>query len=288
MYNFVSVNVKCPHCGVSLMDDEYVIDNEPSILMDIELKGKRGTIRLSSVYGSFNYLSTIELPLDQVVHLSCPHCKTELKSAEECDQCQAHMIPFILDIGGKVSICSRVGCNKHMIGFEDLSLALQTLHDEHETGKQHHDTHNNKRSVNKDKAAEHNEMIKTGTFHNAYCPYCKKSLVEDEQIYLKLIKENGDNGIIMLSPYMNVFASKSTINNPENTIAKDILCYHCDTSLLVKDKICKTCGSAAAKINISARTKFIDFYICSKKGCKWHGLDDKDVDCIRLEDSQGW
>jgi hypothetical protein len=32
----------------------------------------------------------------------------------------------------------------------------------------------------------------------------------------------------------------------------------------------------------------IDFFICAKKGCTWHGLNKKDLDDIRLEDSVEW
>ena len=43
-----------------------------------------------------------------------------------------------------------------------------------------------------------------------------------------------------------------------------------------------------AKINVSASSKLIDFYICTKKGCKWHGLSEEDLYSIKLEESDEW
>ena len=105
---------------------------------------------------------------------------------------------------------------------------------------------------------------------------------------LRILNEKDEEGYIMLSPYLNVFSSKSTIYLPEEKELKDIKCYHCNTSLKIPDNKCEKCGTAIAKVLVGARTKMIDFYICSKKGCTWHGLSKKDLDDIRLEDSNEW
>lgn len=290
MYNFVAIKVKCPVCGVSLMDNDKLIDNEPNIKVNIEIAEKKGTLRLSSIYGSFNYDVDIELPDNEIAKFSCPHCNSEITSSEECSSCHARMVPFILDMGGKVTICSRNGCHNHLIGFEDLSVALHKLNQEYEIRGKHNHKDYVAKDVNLDKtdAEEHQEILETGTFLHAYCPHCKKSLIEDEQLYLKLIKENGETGFIMLSPYLNVFTSKSTLYNPEQSIAGDIRCPHCNTSIISTEINCKTCNSKVAKISVGARTKLIDFYICSKKGCRWHGLSNQDESDIRLEDSLEW
>jgi len=91
-----------------------------------------------------------------------------------------------------------------------------------------------------------------------------------------------------LSPYMNVFTSESTVYLQEDKPVTDISCPHCSTSLISVNKACEECGSPIAKIFISARTKMINFYLCSKKGCKWHGLSDEDLQDIKLEDSLEW
>lgn len=290
MYNFVAIKVRCPVCDISLMDNDKLIDNEPSIRMNIEVSEKKGTLRLSSIYGSFNYDVDIDLPENEIVKFSCPYCYSDITSSEECNSCKAHMVPLILDMGGKVTFCSREGCHNHLIGFEDLSVALRKLHQEYGIhGKHHHKEYISKNVItDKTEAEEHQEILETGTFLHAYCPYCKKSLIEDEQLYLKLVKESGETGFIMLSPYFNVFTSKSTLYNPEDSIAGDLICPHCNKSLISTEINCETCNSKVAKISVSARTKLIDFFICSKKGCRWHGLSNQDEHDIRLEDSLEW
>ncbi|MGV8018076.1 MAG: hypothetical protein AB2L26_07800 [Ignavibacteria bacterium] len=72
MYNFLSLNLNCPHCGHSLMDPETLVDNETSILLHIDIAKKKGDINLSSIYGSYNYVSSVETPKDELAVFSCP------------------------------------------------------------------------------------------------------------------------------------------------------------------------------------------------------------------------
>jgi len=290
--NFISLQVKCPYCNKSLMDTQHSIDNEPSIKLFVESAGKNGTLRLSSIYGSFNYLSDIDFVENDLQKFQCPHCREELLSTDKCSTCDAPMVTLTLDIGGKVSFCSRKGCQGHNIGFEDLSIALKKMYLDFEPGakvkfKQDEIVVSEKVKV-KTEAEINKEIIESGSFLNIYCPICNKSLIDDEMLKLRIINEKGEEGYIMLSPYLNVFSSKSTIYLPEEKELNDIKCYHCNTSLKIPNNKCEKCGTAIAKVLVGARTKMIDFYICSKKGCTWHGLSKKDLDDIRLEDSNEW
>ncbi|KPK81507.1 MAG: hypothetical protein AMS27_15440 [Bacteroides sp. SM23_62_1] len=290
MFNLISLKVKCPVCGHSLMNEKQLVDNCPSIQLGVMVGEKKGTINLSSVYESYNYLSDIETPENELIRLFCPHCNSEIKSRTDCDACNAPMIPLDLELGGNVSICSRIGCTNHFVKFVDFSFALKQLYidsgylerpyDEDMTGSW------KPLGMSADEE-EKIEVIKTGTFLHTYCPYCKKSLIEKGTIKLK-VKRNGKSGFLMLSPYLNVFTSKSTIYLPENEFIGDISCFHCDKTLILSDEKCKECGSDIARIMVSARKRLFDFYICSKKGCKWHGLSKEDINDIRLEDSLEW
>ena len=56
----------------------------------------------------------------------------------------------------------------------------------------------------KSEEEERIELIKSGTFLISYCPHCKKSLIENNSIKLKV--DRGDKeGFMMLSPYLNIF-----------------------------------------------------------------------------------
>jgi hypothetical protein len=200
------------------------------------------------------------------------------------------MVPFYLDMGGKVSICSRSGCKNHHVEFEDLSQALRKLYQEYGfRGRKYpldERTKEDKEKTFEKKKDEESEIIESGTFLQSYCPYCRKCLIENDMLKLKII--NGEEGFLLLSPYLNSFTSKSTIFLPEDKAVKDIKCYHCDASLVETDKGCRKCGSKTAKINVSASSKLIDFYICTKKGCRWHGLSEEDLYSIKLEESDEW
>ncbi|MBN3035512.1 MAG: hypothetical protein JW861_07990 [Bacteroidales bacterium] len=290
MYEFVSLSLKCPHCGESFMDKNKPVDNQPSICLDIEMEGKRGVIHLSSIYGSYNYTCNIPLVKGKVAGFFCPHCGKELNAKSECLTCGALMVDFYLDMGGKVSICSRVGCKNHYVEFEDLSQALRKLYQEYgfRGRKYPREEHMAEHPLKEVEIVrnEHTEIIETGTFLQSYCPHCRKSLIEGEMLKLKIT--NGTEGFLLLSPYLNVFTSRSTIFLPEDKVVSDVKCFHCDRSLVEPTTRCGRCGSPVARINISASTKLIDFYMCTKKGCRWHGLSEEDLQTIRLEESDEW
>ena len=286
MYELISLKLKCPVCGKSLMDNDHLVDNEPSILLQVEIAGKKGDIRLSSIYGSFNYLTNISMPKGEIAKFSCPHCETHITSDSECLSCGANMVPFYLDLGGQVTICSRSGCKNHVVAFEDLAVALKKMYQEYGlAGKD--DFKPDHKIVQVEKPVDENkEIIESGTFLNSYCPHCSKSLLENNMLKLKV--HNGEEGFLMLSPYMNVFTSKSTIFLEEDKALKDVRCWHCNKSLISENTSCEKCGSDVVKIEVGARTKLIDFHICTKKGCRWHGLSGDDYFDIRLQDSLEW
>lgn len=62
-----------------------------------------------------------------------------------------------------------------------------------------------------------------------------------------------------------------------------MICPHCKTSLLV-DQECGECKQPrVAEFIVSAFSKLIPFYICSKYGCKWHGLSKREEKLIMLK-----
>jgi phage FluMu protein Com len=131
-------------------------------------------------------------------------------------------------------------------------------------------------------------MMRSKTYLNTFCPYCSKSLNENNTVRFRITDPMGDEGDLMLSPYLNVFTNESTIKVPDKVSLRDIRCFHCGKSLIVEDRRCPDCGSRIAGIKILAINNRIDFYICSMKGCIWHGLNEKDVQDVILEDSEEW
>lgn len=130
MERYVSISVKCPHCNESLMNEDEPLNGKPSIGLTIKSRGDSGTLLLCANYGCYDQQSDIYVAKDDIVQMLCPHCKKELVTEVPCEECGAPMVTMNLKSGGKVSICSRKGCNKHFVAFDDLSDAIRKFHSE--------------------------------------------------------------------------------------------------------------------------------------------------------------
>lgn len=124
----IYLDLKCIHCGENLMDDCFHIGNHPSVLVTIEHKGKKGALRMSSLYRSSNVLSELNIPLGETVRFFCPSCESDLGSSRKCYDCGAQLVTFIFSFGGYQRICSRKGCRKHIVEFENLETELRALY----------------------------------------------------------------------------------------------------------------------------------------------------------------
>ena len=291
MLNSAIVNLKCPFCGKSFMDKEHLVDNKPSIHVKIKFDNQEGDLGLSSIYRSYNFESSIEIPIDTIVQFFCPHCSAELMSERKCELCGAPMIPFCLREGGYVFICSRYGCKKHYVEFEKIEVALRYFHNEFAYG---HLTSFEKPKpkvtlpIEESKEEVDEKIIETGTYLNLVCPNCQKSLIEHNMLKLRIKKQNGESSFLMLNPYFNVFSHMSTIHLPKKTVLKDILCFHCDKSLMEREKECPICGARVIKVSVLAMSKIFALFVCSKTGYIWHKLCDEDLRDIMLQDSNEW
>lgn len=136
----IQVHVKCPHCNKSLMDDEVKIDSHPSVKVNIRWAGERGRLCLSSLYGSYNVHSKLPVPRGEVAEFLCPHCGKGLTGHRTCEQCKAPMVSMKFVEGGSVQICSRRGCKKHLIEFENVESELRAFYDKYSlSGKRRRD-----------------------------------------------------------------------------------------------------------------------------------------------------
>lgn len=109
------IDVSCPHCNRSLMDESLAIDGYPSIKVTISSDHENGCLRLSCLYGSYNISTELDVPIGTVVKFHCPHCHVELPSTSACAMCRAPMVPLLVRGGSIAKICSRRGCKNHML-----------------------------------------------------------------------------------------------------------------------------------------------------------------------------
>ncbi|MFA5162411.1 MAG: hypothetical protein WC421_09205 [Elusimicrobiales bacterium] len=123
----LQLSVKCPHCLKTLMSPRK-IGGGSSVCVRVSYAGKRGMLYLSAVYGSYDTVAPFQVPPGKVAGLRCPHCDADLKGARRCDGCGAQMAAFVLKHGGQVQICSRNGCKKHILEFQDPKTELEAFY----------------------------------------------------------------------------------------------------------------------------------------------------------------
>jgi hypothetical protein len=114
------------------MDEDFHIDDLPSIRVKIQHGDKTQNLYLSSIYGSYNISSELYIPKDEIVLFFCPECEASLILKELCGDCSAPTAFFELKDGGKVKICSRRGCKCHSIEYSDTSQKISALYTIHE------------------------------------------------------------------------------------------------------------------------------------------------------------
>ena len=134
MSNQIHISVKCPLCHHSLMNSENLIDDLPAIELEAKIADKIGRIFLSQIYGSYiKKFISVEDIVGAVAALSCPLCHQLLPVIQNCD-CRAPLVGMQLEVGGTIKICSRNGCKKHSLEFEDVNDAFMLLMRNDQTG----------------------------------------------------------------------------------------------------------------------------------------------------------
>ena len=127
----IVVNVKCPYCRKSLMDEKKLIDDYPSVKINIQHHDKTGALYMSSIFGSYNILSDIYVPEEELALFSCPECNASLILKDLCEECKAPLAFLELKNGGTVQICSRRGCKYHFMDYTNFAQKLSVFYDKY-------------------------------------------------------------------------------------------------------------------------------------------------------------
>lgn len=124
----VALSVKCTKCDHSLMDYNKELNGKPSIFVNVKCGEKTGKLWLCSTYGCYDKDSDIPLVQGCNTEMYCPHCHELLNTNIDCKECDGKVIKFNIEIGGVVSICSKVGCESHYVMIENLEDTLRKFH----------------------------------------------------------------------------------------------------------------------------------------------------------------
>jgi hypothetical protein len=224
--------------------------------------GETGVLQLSPFFNVFESTSTIGLPEgEEVEDLLCPHCGHSLKEqGRACDGCGSHAARLLASADEEnvdFFICLRKSCHWHGITEETRSRLILEV-----AGFRDPD---NER-----------ELIHSGSKLHCHCPLCSASLVEDDNLVVRVRDGAGQVGTLKLSPHLNVFRAECTLSMPRGAEAADLFCPHCEQSMILGNKRCELCGARAAKFTVKTRVCDVSFYICVRRQCHWHGLDDAD------------
>jgi hypothetical protein len=125
MTHQLKLQVSCPNCKNSLMAPERQIDGLDAIRIVAKVLDTSGDIFLSQVYGSyskeFGGAKNVE---GSVVEGLCPHCSEPFPVHQMCE-CGAPLFSLSLHGGGLINICSRNGCQRHSLEFENADDAFE-------------------------------------------------------------------------------------------------------------------------------------------------------------------
>jgi NADH:ubiquinone oxidoreductase subunit E len=111
----IPLSVQCPKCHESLMDTENPLDGKPSIKLAYASKSRKGSVYLSSLYGSDCVLCKSDIANGALTSLSCPHCRKKLHVDADCPECGAKMAMMLACGRAELFVCTRRGCPGHRL-----------------------------------------------------------------------------------------------------------------------------------------------------------------------------
>jgi glutamate synthase (NADPH/NADH) small chain len=128
--------------------------------------------------------------------------------------------------------------------------------------------------------------LKYKTYLSFYCPHCSNTFNVERAHEKSLIfnaKWKNEDLVLKLSPFLDVFDIKTSVEMPQDEVLDDLFCPHCKQSIIDPHVHCGECGSKVGKAIVSAYAKLIPFYFCLKNGCEWHGITKEDEKKIKLK-----
>jgi hypothetical protein len=107
------------------MTPERRIDGLEAIRIKAKALDSTGDIFLSQVYGSYKKeFRDAKNVKGSIIEGLCPHCDTPFPIHQMCE-CDAPLFCLSLHGGGLINICSRNGCRRHSLEFENADDAFE-------------------------------------------------------------------------------------------------------------------------------------------------------------------
>lgn len=125
----IPLNIRCTHCGHTLMDRDRKIDGKPSVRLTLAHGGREAPVFVSALYGSPIVETELDVPSGSVIELRCPHCSHAFDVQRRCAVCSAPMVNLGIQEAGEVVVCTRLGCKNHLIEFSDISGSFKDFYE---------------------------------------------------------------------------------------------------------------------------------------------------------------
>jgi hypothetical protein len=106
------------------MASERQIDGLNAVHISAKVLGGVADLFLSQVYGSYSKVFDDAKDVEgSVIEGLCPNCNTPFPTHQKCE-CGASLFSLSLHGGGIINICSRNGCHRHSLEFENADDAF--------------------------------------------------------------------------------------------------------------------------------------------------------------------
>ena len=111
----------------------------------------------------------------------------------------------------------------------------------------------------------------------SFCPRCHAGLdvydVRTKRVWIGLTVRVGEAVCeLLVNPRLDTFEHVCSSCWSDGTLADDVLCPHCQASLLEAEHLCQVCDAPVFSLEVSVRTRVAPLSLCTRAGCHWHGV----------------
>ncbi len=111
----------------------------------------------------------------------------------------------------------------------------------------------------------------------SFCPRCHAGLdvydARTKRVWIGLTVRVGETLCeLLVNPRLDAFEHVCASCWSDGTLADDVLCPHCQSSLLVAEHVCQECDAPVFSLEVSVRTRVAPLSLCTRAGCHWHGV----------------
>ena len=111
----------------------------------------------------------------------------------------------------------------------------------------------------------------------SFCPRCHAGLdvydARTKRVWIGLSVRVGETVCeLLVNPRLDAFERVCSSCWSDGTLADDVLCPHCQTSLIEPEHACRECDAPVFSLEVSVRTRVAPLSLCTRAGCHWHGV----------------